>query len=75
MALPTGARLGSYEILSLLGRGGIGEVYLAEDTRLNRKVALKVLSAESVTDERAKSRLWHGFASGPDRSIPAKSRL
>ena len=43
MALPPRASLGAYEILSLLGSGGMGEVYVAEDTKLSRKVALKVL--------------------------------
>ncbi len=41
-----GSRLAHYEILSQLGKGGMGEVYLAQDTRLNRKVALKVLPPE-----------------------------
>jgi serine/threonine protein kinase len=45
MAILSGKRLGPYEILSAIGAGGMGEVYRARDTRLNRTVAIKVLSA------------------------------
>ena len=51
MALKKGTRLGSYEILLLLGAGGMGEVYLAVDTRLDRKIALKLLPAEFTGNE------------------------
>ncbi len=43
MPLSAGARLGPYEILSLLGAGGMGEVYRARDTRLERTIAVKIL--------------------------------
>jgi len=43
MALPTGTRLGPYEVVAPLGAGGMGEVYRARDTRLGREVAIKVL--------------------------------
>jgi len=46
MAVTTGTHLGRYEIRSQLGAGGMGEVYLAQDTKLDRKVALKILPAE-----------------------------
>ena len=53
MTLPAGTRLGPYEVLGSLGAGGMGEVYKAQDTRLGRLVAIKVLPA--------------AFASDPDR--------
>jgi serine/threonine protein kinase/Tol biopolymer transport system component len=46
MPLDAGAKLGRYEILSQIGKGGMGEVYLAKDPKLDRRVALKVLPAE-----------------------------
>jgi hypothetical protein len=50
MTLAAGSRLGPYEILSLLGAGGMGEVYRARDTRLSREVAVKVLPAAVASD-------------------------
>ncbi len=46
-----------YRIISKLGAGGMGEIYLAEDTRLDRKVAIKLLPSTSTADEQAKKRL------------------
>ena len=51
MALPSGTKLGPYEVLALIGAGGMGEVYRARDTRLDREVAIKVLPHDRVADE------------------------
>jgi serine/threonine protein kinase len=54
--LSAGARLGPYEIQAPLGAGGMGEVYRARDTRLDRIVAVKVLSADFVADPDRRAR-------------------
>src|SRR5579859_3769107 len=57
MALTSGTKLGPYEIQSPLGTGGMGEVYRAKDTRLERTVAIKILPTEFANDPVRKQRL------------------
>jgi serine/threonine protein kinase len=56
MPLSSGARLGPYEIQSAIGAGGMGEVYRARDTRLDRSVAIKVLPAHVSADPERRAR-------------------
>ncbi len=56
MPLTNGTRLGPYEILSPLGAGGMGEVYRARDTRLDRTVAVKVLNSQLIVSAELKAR-------------------
>src|SRR5499426_2939887 len=67
MPLPTGARLGPYEILAPLGAGGMGEVYKARDTRLDRTVAIKILTEALGRDPQFRERF--------DREARAISQL
>src|SRR5205809_5438671 len=48
--IPTGTRLGAFQVTALIGRGGMGEVYRAHDTRLGRDVAIKVLPGAFTAD-------------------------
>src|SRR5262245_35387785 len=50
MSLAPGTRIGSYEIVSLLGEGGMGQVYLARDSKLGRNAAIKILPAHFADD-------------------------
>ena len=50
MPLEPGARLGPYDVTALIGEGGMGQVYQATDTKLNRQVALKILPEAFATD-------------------------
>jgi len=60
MSLAPGVRLGAYEVVALIGAGGMGEVYRARDPRLGRDVAIKVLPA--------------GLRADPDRSSRRRGR-
>jgi serine/threonine protein kinase len=67
LALTPGTRLGPYEIVSALGAGGMGEVYKARDTRLDRSVAIKIVSDTLATDRQFRERF--------DREARAISQL
>jgi len=54
MLVSVGDKLGPYEILALIGKGGMGEVYRTRDPRLNRDVAIKVSAAQFSEPSRAK---------------------
>src|SRR5687767_1392491 len=56
MTFSAGTRLGPYEIISAVGAGGMGEVYRARDTRLEREVAIKVLSSGLTSSDLARER-------------------
>ena len=56
MTIAPGTRLGRYEISSQIGAGGMGEVYLAQDMRLERAVALKILPGEVASDQQRMQR-------------------
>ncbi len=69
--LDAGAMVGAYRIQRILGRGGMGVVYLAEDTRLHRPVALKALPPHLFRDDRMRSRLRHEARAAAALSHPS----
>src|SRR5438876_11874471 len=67
MELTTGSRLGPYEIVSRIGAGGMGEVFRARDTRLDRSVAIKILPSDFASSAEMRARF--------EREARAISRL
>ena len=54
MSLTVGSRLGHYDVTALIGEGGMGQVYQATDTKLNRQVALKILPEATASPRGAR---------------------
>ena len=73
MALEIGSRLGHYNVTALIGEGGMGQVYQATDTKLNRQVALKILPEAFATDLDRLAR-FQREAQGPCQSQPSEHR-
>ncbi len=76
MALSPGAALGPHEILAPLGKGGMGEVYRARDSRLKREGAIKILPAELASSVERLQRFEHEAQSarGPPARMLANPR-
>jgi serine/threonine protein kinase len=71
MPLSTGTRLGPYEIQGAIGAGGMGEVYRASDTRLDRTVAIKVLPPNVAFDAQSRERFERESARRRGAESPA----
>ena len=71
MSRTPGDRFGKYEVLGLIGSGGMGEVYRARDPRLERDVAIKAIRASSVDGDDARARLWREARAAASVSHPA----
>ena len=75
MGVEIGQTISHYKILRKLGHGGMGDVYLAENTRLGLKVALKFLASELTRDPKAIKRLEHEARAVAELSHPNISRI
>ena len=78
MSLAVGSRLGHYDVTALIGEGGMGEVYQATDTKLNRQVALKILPEAFVLELIEGPTLGDRIAQGPipvDEALPIAKQI
>ena len=74
MALEIGSRLGHCDVTALIGEGGMGQVYRAHDTTLNRDVALKVLPADTAADPERLKRFQREAQAIAALNLPTSSR-